>query len=70
MDNDKKKKKGLFSVIRESMTKMVDPAVQRQLGITATPALIINNQVKVAGRLPLREEMKKWITGAITERES
>jgi len=56
--------------ISADLDKITDPAIQRQCGVSETPAFIINGKVKAAGRIPVREEMKKWITGAITERES
>ncbi len=30
-------------------------------GVFGTPALIINNQVKIMGKVPTREELKKWL---------
>jgi predicted DsbA family dithiol-disulfide isomerase len=47
--------------------KITDPAIQKKLGITATPALIVNNQVKVVGRVPTKEEIKKWIKDAVNK---
>lgn len=32
-----------------------------QHDIMMTPALVINDQIKVSGRVPKREEIKKWI---------
>jgi len=31
--------------------------------IMITPALAIDGEVKVAGRIPSKDEIKKWITG-------
>jgi len=33
-------------------------------GILATPALVINGEVKVAGRLPSAAELSNWLTTA------
>jgi len=30
-------------------------------GVMVTPALVINGDVKVAGKMPEKEEIKKWI---------
>ncbi len=30
-------------------------------GVMVTPALVINGDVKVAGKIPEKEEIKKWI---------
>ncbi|OGS38629.1 MAG: glutaredoxin [Elusimicrobia bacterium RIFOXYD2_FULL_34_30] len=32
-------------------------------GVMITPALVIDGVVKVAGRIPSKEEMKNWIEG-------
>ncbi len=37
------------------------------LGIFGTPALVINYEVKAAGNLPTREELKKWLQDAAEE---
>ena len=31
-------------------------------GVMLTPALAIDGEVKVAGRIPSKEEIKKWLT--------
>ena len=33
-------------------------------GVLSTPALVINGEVKVAGRLPADAELTKWLTTA------
>ena len=30
-------------------------------GVMVTPALVINGDIKVAGKIPEKEEIKKWI---------
>ncbi|MCX5884461.1 MAG: thioredoxin family protein [Proteobacteria bacterium] len=52
--------------VSADLDKVTDSAMQRQFGITATPALIVNNKVKVTGRVPAKAEVKEWIKGAIS----
>jgi len=33
-------------------------------GVLGTPAVIIDGQVKAVGKVPSKEEIKKWIQGA------
>lgn len=35
-----------------------------KLGVLATPALVIDGQVKVSGRLPSASELASWLTTA------
>lgn len=39
-----------------------DPHQLTKYGVTTPPALVINNKVKVAGRVPSRDEIKGYIT--------
>ena len=39
-----------------------DPLAIADYGIIRTPALVINGVIKVAGKVPKREEIVKWIT--------
>lgn len=32
-------------------------------GVMTTPALVINGEVKVAGKIPAKDEIKKWLGG-------
>jgi small redox-active disulfide protein 2 len=32
--------------------------------VLGTPALVIDGEVKVAGRMPGRDEIKRWLSGA------
>jgi len=41
--------------------KVKDMDIIRKFDVDRTPALVINNKVKVFGRLPEKEEIKKWI---------
>lgn len=38
-----------------------NPAEFYRFGVAATPALVINGEVKAAGRVPLRNEIKELI---------
>ncbi|MEW6573647.1 MAG: thioredoxin family protein [Bacillota bacterium] len=31
-------------------------------GVVLTPALVVDGEVKVSGRVPSREEIKRWLT--------
>jgi len=42
-----------------------NPAEFYRFGVAATPALVINGEVKAAGRLPARSEIKGWIKHTI-----
>jgi protein-disulfide isomerase len=39
--------------------------IKRQFYMKVTPALVVNNKVRVAGRVPTKEEIKKWIKDAV-----
>jgi len=41
-----------------------NPAEFYRFGVAATPALVINGEVKAAGRVPARSEIKGWIKTA------
>jgi len=43
--------------------KRVEEVAERY-GVLATPALVINGEVKVAGRLPADAELTNWLTTA------
>jgi small redox-active disulfide protein 2 len=38
-----------------------DPVAISKYGVLATPALIINGQIRSSGRVPSREKIKKWL---------
>ena len=38
-----------------------NPAEFYRFGVAATPAQVINGEVKAAGRVPARREIKEWI---------
>ena len=43
----------------EKITDMMQIA---SFGVFATPSVIIDNQVKCAGKVPKKEDIKKWLT--------
>ncbi len=34
-------------------------------GVVATPALVINGEVKAVGKIPLRSEIREWLKTAV-----
>jgi small redox-active disulfide protein 2 len=44
-----------------SVEHVLDPGAISKYGFLATPALIINGQVRSSGRIPSREKIKKWL---------
>jgi small redox-active disulfide protein 2 len=68
--------KNLFAVTDEALKesgksaeliKVESIAEIMKFGVMSTPAIAIDGQVKAAGRVPSKEEIKKWING-ITSR--
>ena len=49
--------------VEARITKVKDHMSLSALRITATPAVAINGNVRVAGRVPTVEEIKGWLTG-------
>jgi small redox-active disulfide protein 2 len=47
--------------IEAELLKVSDIAVIMNYGVIVTPALVVNGEVKVAGRIPSKEEIKKFI---------
>ncbi len=50
--------------IAADVEKITDIREMMSYGILATPGLVINGQVKSAGRIPRAEEIADWIRGA------
>ncbi len=48
-----------------NVEKVSDVKPMMAYGIMATPALVIDGQVKCAGRIPRPEELKAWIQEAL-----
>jgi hypothetical protein len=51
------------------LTTLDDPAELRSHGIAATPALLVNGQIKAAGRIPEAREIVTWIMNAALQEE-
>lgn len=47
--------------VSAEITKVTDINKIIDYGVMLTPALVIDGEVKVAGRIPGKEEIKKWI---------
>lgn len=43
------------------ITKIKDLNTITNYGVMTTPALVINGKVKIAGRIPKKEDIEKWI---------
>jgi len=47
--------------VAADVDKVESPVEIAKYGILATPALVINGKVKVYGRVPVAQEIAKWI---------
>jgi len=47
--------------VSAEITKVTDINKIIDYGVMLTPALVIDGEVKMAGRIPGKEEIKKWI---------
>lgn len=47
-----------------SVEKVTDVSQIMRYGILSTPGLVINEEIKSAGRLPTVEEIRNWVTEA------
>jgi small redox-active disulfide protein 2 len=43
------------------VVKVQDIKAIMAYGVMTTPALVVDGEVKVAGKIPSRDELKKWI---------
>ena len=50
--------------IEAEITKIIQIDEIMNYGVMITPALVINGKVKIAGRIPTVNEIKKWIEEA------
>lgn len=48
--------------VQADILKVEDIERITEYGIMATPALVIDGEVKVSGRIPEPDEVKKWIS--------
>ncbi len=53
--------------IEHQIEKVTDINEIMKFGVLMTPALVINGQVKVAGRVPNAAELMKWLTTTDSE---
>ncbi len=54
------------SGLQGNVIKVMDPVVMAGLGVTQTPALVLNGAVKSSGRLPTRAQVDTWFREAAT----
>jgi len=47
--------------VSAEITKVTDINKIIDYGVMVTPALVINGEVKVVGKIPAKEEIKNWI---------
>lgn len=47
--------------VEAQVEKVTDPAQFMEYGIMRTPGLVINEEVKVAGKVPSKEQVKKLV---------
>jgi hypothetical protein len=58
MVNELVKKKGIDA----DVIKVEDLKVFSQYGVFMTPALVVDGQVKMAGKLPKESEVAQWLS--------
>jgi len=62
---EERTKKALQSAgIEAEVEHVTDPIAIAKMGVLVTPALAINGQVKVAGKVPSEPELVSWLTSA------
>ncbi len=47
--------------VQAEVLKVEDMDIITNYGVMMTPALVINGQVKTAGKMPSAEDIKKWL---------
>ncbi|KUJ95115.1 MAG: hypothetical protein PWR24_192 [Desulfonauticus sp.] len=58
----------VMDAIRESgimanVTKVTDYAEIAKMGVLSTPGVVVDGQVKCAGKVPTKEEVISWLKG-------
>ena len=49
--------------VSAEITKVEDIKKIMTYGVMTTPALVIDGEVKVAGKIPAADQIKSWLTG-------
>lgn len=49
------------SGVEANVTHAVDFAEMARAGILTTPAVAVNGEIKISGRVPTEEEIKEWV---------
>lgn len=47
--------------VAANVDKVTNPAEFKNYGVFGTPGLVINGNLKVAGRVPTTDEVRRWI---------
>ena len=56
--------------IEFTIEKVTDINEIMKFGVMMTPALVINGEVKAAGRIPATAELANWLTTSVTNERS
>ena len=49
--------------VTADIQKITDILEIAKYGVLSTPAIVVDGEVKCTGKLPSKQEVKKWITG-------
>jgi small redox-active disulfide protein 2 len=50
------------SGVEAKVDKVTDVMEMARYGVFGTPAVVVDSQVKSVGKIPTKDEIKKWIT--------
>jgi len=49
--------------VQASIEKVIDVMKIAKYGVFMTPAVVVDGEVKVVGKVPAKEDVKKWLGG-------
>ncbi len=49
--------------VQASIEKVTDVMKIAKFGVFMTPAVVVDGEVKVVGKVPAKEDVKKWLAG-------
>jgi small redox-active disulfide protein 2 len=55
--------------VAANVEKVTDIKKFAQMGIISTPGLVINGKVKSSGKIPSKDEIKKWVSEEVAKRQ-